>query len=340
MFYRDIGLPSVLEIGKHICSDLDSLLKKNHIFFEKKVLVTQKNLLEIYDATLQVTQYYKIILISGGKYEEVNDVVYEPDFHDVLFVAFGGGSVIDFVKMFATKYHNSFVTIPSTLSNDAIYSPISRLTVGKVKKSFGVNSPIGIIVDIDIVEKSSLEFFYAGIGDLVSNLSALKDCKLAIEEVNEDIDSFSMYLSKISAESVFQIEDIQKDFYLFVERLSIGLILSGLSMILSKSSRPASGAEHLISHAIDEFFPERSTLHGIQVAWAHLMLEKHIRKDIEEFERINNFYNKIGVLKYINQTIDFNYEEFLSLLPLAKSIRNRYTIIDCYLNDSNERNIK
>jgi glycerol-1-phosphate dehydrogenase [NAD(P)+] len=46
-----------------------------------------------------------------------------------------------------------------------------------------------------------------------------------------------------------------------------GLILSGIAMEMAGSSRPASGPEHLISHALDVIL-ERPHPHGLQVAVA------------------------------------------------------------------------
>ena len=52
----------------------------------------------------------------------------------------------------------------------------------------------------------------------------------------------------------------------FLRRLANALILSGLAMIWSGTSRPASGGEHEISHAIDELYGGRA-MHGEQVAF-------------------------------------------------------------------------
>ena len=332
MFYRDVSLPAIVEIGKNKAQDLGALLNKNHMYFERLILFTQRELAELFHDFINEQAYYKVVIIQGGNFEEIDEVVYEESFNDALFIAFGGGSVIDFVKMYATKYQNQFISMPSTLTNDAINSPIARLTVNGVKKSHGVKSPIGIIVDTDIVKQSPELFLIAGVGDLISNLSAVKDCKLAIEAVGEKIDNFSMYLSKSCVDGIMQFE--RKDIFTdeFIEKLSVGLILSGLSMNLSQSSRPASGSEHLVSHAIDEHFQEKSTLHGLQVSWAQLMIEKHIRQDAVEFEKLNRFFKQIGLLDAFKENIHFTELEFFDLLPMAIKTRKRYTILDVYFN--------
>jgi len=330
MFYRDISLPAIVEIGEGITHDILYHLQKNHIYFERIIIFTQKSLFEIYTNYFPQNVFYKTIFIEGGKFEEIDEIKYEKCFNDALFIAFGGGSVNDFVKYYATKYHNSFVSMPSTLSNDAIYSPIARLSENGIKRSFGVKSPIGIIVDTNFIRQSPEILLLAGVGDLISNQSAVKDCLLSIEKTEEKVDSFSLLLSKMSVEGIFKYDKNTIFTVEFIEQLSYGLIISGLSMSLANSSRPASGSEHMISHAIDEFFQSKSTIHGIQVAWAQLLIEKLLRKDILEFERLQSFYSNIGLMPYI-EDIPFSEKDFFSLLPLAKNIRNRYTIIDEFM---------
>lgn len=327
MFYRDINLPAVVEIRNSPKLDIDRILRDNHIYFENKVLFTQEELWNTYQNFFGVSTFSEIIFVKGGKWEETEEVYIKSDKQDLLLIAFGGGSVIDFVKMYAQKCNMCYVTIPSTLSNDAIYSPIARLSQNGIKKSFGVKSPIGIIVNTRIIKQSPSVLLLAGVGDLVSNLSAFQDCQLAIESGNESVDNLALLLSRMSVDGILKFTEIDLNKDVFLEQLALGLIISGLSMVLAHSSRPASGAEHLISHAIDQYYPGKSTLHGIQVAWAQLLLEKNVR-NFANYDSIYCFYEKIGVLNIIKKHSAFTEEFFYELLPLAKNIRNRYTILN------------
>ena len=327
MFYRDINLPAVVEIGSFSLLSVDEILKSNHIYFEYKILFTQKELLNQYKDYFEVDSFYEIVYIEGGKFEETELDLISDYKEDALFIAFGGGSIIDFVKMFARKWNRPYVTIPSTLSNDAIYSPIARLTKEGIKNSYGANSPIGIIINTQIIKKSPEILLMAGVGDLVSNLSAYQDCQLAIVDKKDMIDSFSIMLSRMSVDSILKFgrADIYTDE--FIEQLAMGLIMSGLSMVLAHSSRPASGAEHMISHAIDQYFPHQSTYHGIQVAWAQLLLEKEIRKS-NNYQLLYDFYNEIGILDVIKNNKQLSKPFFYELLPYAIKTRNRYTVLN------------
>ena len=104
-----------------------------------------------------------------------------------------------------------------------------------------------------------------------------------------------------------------------------GIVTSGLAMIVSGNTRGTSGAEHHISHAIDEYFPEKSTIHGIQVGWAQGIIDKRWRNDPY---KINEFYQQIGLQEIFDKIGPWSVDEFDSLIPYAKKIRKRYTIFN------------
>jgi len=110
--------------------------------------------------------------------------------------------------------------------------------------------------------------------------------------------------------------------------LTNAIVTSGLSMIIAGSTRCTSGAEHLISHAIDEYFPERSTIHGLQVGWAHLLIERRFRKAYSIYNQLSSFYGQIGLESAIKSCVSWRADEFDGLIPLAMGIRDRYTVFN------------
>lgn len=329
MYYNEFKSPAIIKTGNNILGSIDVLLKEAHLYFPKIILVTQKNLYHIYQEVLDKNNFTKVIFVHGGIIDESPDVISNIRDTDAIILAFGGGSVLDIVKYCATKCDAPYITVPSTLSNDAIYSCVSRLAEDGKKKSYGVQPPIGIIVDLEVIKKSPKDLILAGVADLVSNLSALEDWKLAHKKIGEPINELAFMLSKESVMPLFNYhskDDILTDEFLL--DFTNGLITSGLSMIVCGTTRVTSGAEHLISHAIDEYYPERSTIHGLQVGWAHLIIEKSIRQNEVEYGRLYRFYNGIGLIESIQRNIRFSVEEFESLISLAKTMRNRYTVFN------------
>lgn len=327
MFYHEFKSPAIIKTGDNILGSIDELLRSAHLFFPKKILVTQEYLWDIYKDVLSVNKFSDVVFVKGGTIDEVDFLNGKIKNQDALVLAFGGGSVLDIVKYCASKCDAPYITVPSTLSNDAVYSCVSRLTSNGKKKSYGVQPPIGIIVDLGVICKSPRKLLLAGVADIVSNLSALEDWKLAHKNIGEPINELAFMLSKESVMPLLRYrgtDTVTNHEFLF--DLTNAIVTSGLAMIIAGNTRVSSGAEHLISHAIDEFFPEKSTIHGLQVGWAHLIIEKNYRKNDSMYNELKDFYDSIGVTEAFAECIPWKENEFESLIPYAKKIRNRYTI--------------
>lgn len=327
MYYNLIKTPALIKTGSDIISDIDALLHQAHLYYPSLILVTQNNLFEIYRESIEANSFDEILLFKGGDISEAPALIERIKGKDSLIVAFGGGSILDLVKYCASRCDLPYITIPSTLSNDAIYSCVARLNEDGKKKSYGVQPPVGIIVDLNVIRRSPRELILAGAGDLITNLSALQDWKLAYKDNNEPINELAYMLAKEAALVLFQYtsQDLYTDEFLM--DLANGLISSGLSMIVSGDTRGTSGAEHMISHAIDEFFSEKSTIHGLQAAWAFLKLEQYVRGNNIFHDKLRTFYNSIGLSETIEKYIPWSDEEFFKLIPYARQIRPRYTIL-------------
>lgn len=325
MYYNLIKTPAFMKTGKGILKSIDQILEDAHLIYRKKILVTQDNLYQEYEQDLINVRFDKVVIVKGGNVDEVPTVKEQCKETDALIVAFGGGSVLDLVKYAASQLDMPYINVPSALSNDAVYSCVARLTKNGKKFSFGVQPPIGIIVDINIINKSPEILLYAGVADIVSNLSAIQDWLLAHNEIGEPINELSYMLAKEAAIPLLRYtkEDLHSDGLIL--DLVNGIVTSGLAMIVSGNTRGTSGAEHLISHAIDEYFPERSTIHGIQVGWAQGIIAKRYRNDPY---KINDFFRQIGLKEVFEKMVPWNEDSFDSLIPFAKKIRNRYTIFN------------
>lgn len=327
MYYNTILTPTVIRTGKNILGQLDQILESAHLYFPRKILITQENLFDIYREKLVPEQYDEVIFCKGGDLNEAREMLSRIPNTSAVLIAFGGGSVLDLVKYVGTQLDKPYITMPSALSNDAIYSCVARLTYNHKKKSSTVQPPMGVIVDLNIIKMCPRELLISGAGDLVTNLSAIKDWELAHEKTGEPINELSCMLGRQSALSIwdYSANDIYSDD--FLRDLAHGLITSGLSMTVAGHTRASSGSEHLISHAIDEFFPEKSTIHGIQVAWAFLEIEKQLRKDEAFAARLQEFYDRIGLTAVISDKIPWAPEDLKKLIPYGLKIRKRYTIL-------------
>lgn len=260
------------------------------------------------------------------------------DFDVVIGV--GAGKVIDTAKYAANINNIPCISIPTTISNDGICSPVSVLKEKQNKfKSLGAKMPIALFVPYHIVENSDIDSFVSGVGDLLSNLSAIEDWKLANTETGEFIDDYAVMISRQAALSIlYQIENYilqrktkEQFFKDNLKNLIESLALSGIAMEIAGTSRPASGAEHLISHAIDELFGG-SKPHGMQVAFG-MYITTFLRvelgyKDKTFFEELRAIFRFIGLPTTLN-SFGLTKEQLVEALIHAPNTRTeRYTILN------------
>lgn len=182
-----------------------------------------------------------------------------------LAVAVGGGRVIDTVKVAAARTGVDFVSIPTTISNDGISSPVASL-LGRdgARATHAARMPCGIVVDIGAVGSAPPRTVRAGIGDLISNLTACLDWRRADAAGAERYDAYSAMIAESAARPALDLEEARST--ASHEVIAQGLVLSGLAMAAARTSRPCSGAEHLVSHALDAQLGAGAALHGEQVA--------------------------------------------------------------------------
>lgn len=166
----------------------------------------------------------------------------------------GGGQTIDATKFAAHMAGIPMVAVATSLSHDGICSPVSTLRHESGTGSYGVAMPVAVIVDLDRVRSAPGQLATAGVGDVLADLSAIADWELAAADIGEPVDGLAVAMARSAAEAVLhQPGEAGSDAFLTV--LAEALILSGLAMAVAGSSRPGSGGEHEIMHAINHLYP-------------------------------------------------------------------------------------
>jgi glycerol-1-phosphate dehydrogenase [NAD(P)+] len=241
-------------------------------------------------------------------------------------VGLGGGKIIDVTKYAAARVGLPMVAVATNLSHDGICSPVSTLDNDNGRGSYGVPTPIALVVDLDVIREAPARYVRAGIGDAVSNLSALADWELSHRETGEPIDGLAAAMARSAGESVLRHPGgIGDDDFLVT--LSEGLVLSGIAMTISGDTRPSSGACHEISHAFDLLHPQRAAAHGEQVGLG-AAFAMHLRGAREEAGAIAEVLRRHG-LPVLPGEIGFTEPEFVEAVRFAPQTRpGRYTILE------------
>jgi glycerol-1-phosphate dehydrogenase [NAD(P)+] len=107
-----------------------------------------------------------------------------------------------------------------------------------------------------------------------------------------------------------------------IKNLVWSLIFSGMSMSLHGSSRPASGAEHMFSHALDKM--GRFGLHGEQVGIGTIFFSN---LQGNGWEKIKDTLQQLGAPTAAKE-IGISEKSFVDAMLVSKDVRKRYTILD------------
>lgn len=335
---RSIDIPTKIQISKssvELKQDLEAFFKENE---------GQSFLFQYSDFGKKYFNSLIKPLLSNVKFKESHSSkgVIEEKSSDWVF-SIGGGRTLDISKLTAMKSNSELVCLPTLIAHDGICSPVA--VVDGVSQ--GAIVPTALFVDFSIIKECPIEQIYAGIGDLIANLSAIEDWQLANRIKGEKIDDFAIILSRRAARSIISKLEMNmlkgkqdaKDFltsYSFLHVYIESLVLSGISMSIAGNSRPCSGSEHLISHAIDEIYGSNTkALHGIQVMIATLYIEKLLNFDLLVRTELNNSQSELErILAYYKMPtkftdIDIKADQLENIIKRAPATRKgRFTLLD------------
>jgi len=184
-----------------------------------------------------------------------------------IVLGFGGGSSLDVAKLISRDTGINWISIPTAASHDGIASEVASVSHNGYKYSEKCKGPLAVIADTSIISMAPPKLRLAGLGDIICKTSSLAEWKLAHVVKNEPFDEEVYSITKKALESVLTDDSL--------ETLIRAEIDAGRAMSIFGSSRPCSGTEHAISHAMDR---SSADLHGLQVAFAtpiclHYLLE-------------------------------------------------------------------
>jgi len=248
-------------------------------------------------------------------------------------IGIGGGKAIDAAKLLASFSQKPFISIPTTVSHDGVSSPaVSYLITLKLNLKYNLKykmiSPYAIIADTEIIKSTDWDSIKAGIGDLIAKFTAVRDWKLANLLNGEEYSEYAASMALMSARLIEKnLPIITKHKESAIPILVKALIGSGIAISVAGTSRPASGSEHLFSHALDILAEKenfKNQLHGIQCGIGTIIMG--ILHNLN-YKRIKNLLAKINFpLTYKELNIDKKY--LIKALTIANKIRkDRYTII-------------
>lgn len=246
-----------------------------------------------------------------------------------FYLGVGGGKVIDVAKLASFQAGKPFISVPTAASHDGIASSMASIKGGKRPTSIETHAPLAIIADTQVIKKAPHKLLAAGCGDLVSNLTAVGDWEMAHRIKGEPMSEYAAELALVSAKLILNnAEGIKEHSEESVRKVVKGLISSSVAMAIAGSSRPASGSEHLFSHALNVVAP-KPALHGEQCGVGTIMMA-YLQG--EDWKAVQTALRTIGAPTNA-QELEIEPRHIVKALTIAHKIRpDRYTVLKEGLN--------
>lgn len=200
-----------------------------------------------------------------------------------VIVAVGSGTIHDIARFCAHERGIRFVSCPTGASVDGFCSTVAAMTWYGFKKTLPAVAPEIVLADTEIIKNAPMELVRSGVGDIMAKYTALADWKMAHVLTNELLCEKIYSIMQNAADTVMQsVPGIVRGEESAYADVTYALIMSGIAMQMMDNSRPASGAEHHISHMIEmepEAFPVKfPAMHGEKTGVGSLIAVREYKR--------------------------------------------------------------
>ena len=201
-----------------------------------------------------------------------------------LILAVGSGTIHDISRYVAYQYRIPFVSVPTAASVDGFVSTVPAMTWDGMKKTIPAAPPICVIADTNIFAKAPKRLNASGASDLFGKYICLADWKIAHLLTGEYICKRVIRMEEQALKTVRScIKGVAAGDEEACEELMYALILSGLAMQMIGNSRPASCAEHHMSHLweMEVINGPLDALHGEKVSVGTMLAAREYKRIAE-----------------------------------------------------------
>ena len=200
-----------------------------------------------------------------------------------IIIAVGSGTIHDIARYCAHERGIRFVSCPTAASVDGFCSTVAAMTWHGFKKTLPALAPEIVLADTEIIKNAPMELVRSGVGDIMAKYTALADWRMSHILTGEPLCERIYGIMREAADTVMRsVPGIVRGEESAYADVSYALIMSGIAMQMMGNSRPASGAEHHISHMIEmqpEAFPVRfPAMHGEKTGVGSLIAVREYKR--------------------------------------------------------------
>ena len=288
----------VVEIGSGITAKTGEILIDAG-FPKKILLVADDNTWAaadgLYPALIEAGFHVKKLIYENMKYARVEQVVeveaLAADVDGIISV--GTGSLNDICRVASFRTKKMFCIFATAPSMDGFASDTAPIIENNFKSSWQAAQPAVIIADTKILAAAPTELKSSGFGDMVAKYIGLVDWKISTLLTGEYYCENIAALTKTATDRIMALaEKVTENSEEAAGAIMESLVMTGLAMKLAGCSRPASGAEHVVSHYLECYkvirgiWPE---YHGKKVGVATVLLNRaywNIANNVESVDAI------------------------------------------------------
>lgn len=212
--------------------------------------------------------------------------------HSAIPIAVGAGTINDLVKLAAHQTGRAYMCVATAASMDGYTAFGASITFRGAKQTFHCPAPRAVVADTDVICHAPPAMTASGYADLLAKITAGADWIVADALGAEPIDprAWTIVQGGLHA-ALADPAGARTGNPGAIVPLVEGLMLGGFAMQWTKSSRPASGAEHQFSHLWDMEGHEHNGVapsHGFKVGVATLAItafyEALLRRPVEQLD--------------------------------------------------------
>lgn len=194
----------------------------------------------------------------------------------------GTGSLNDICRLASFRAEKDFAIFATAPSMDGFASGTAPIVTNGFKETHEAHQPRLILADTAILAKSPQMLKGAGFGDMIGKLTGLCDWKISHLLTGEYYCPAIAGLTKSAVDKISELADgVQLCDETAAAAVFEALIMTGIAMKFADSVRPASGAEHIVSHFWD-ICKMRDNIppdfHGRDVGVATVLINRLYRK--------------------------------------------------------------
>ncbi len=202
----------------------------------------------------------------------------------------GTGSLNDICRVAAKTQGKKFCIFATAPSMDGFAADLAPIIQNNFKKSWAGKQPDVILADTEILAKAPAELKAAGFGDMIAKYLGIFDWRVSVLLTGEHYCPAIAELTMNSVRRMISLADqVTGEDEEAAGAIMESLVISGLAMKLADSSRPASGAEHAVSHYWECYKLSRGIwpeFHGKKVGVASLLMSRIYRNVAKRVEKI------------------------------------------------------